>query len=126
MFVEKMQPTYAGVELTDTMETGCDRYGREIKERDVCPLPFITLGVLPNGDVQPCDNLYKPVILGNVHETSIVTMWNGDLLRNFRKQQLRGDRKKNPMCALCCAPNDVSHPEDVLDDDALEVLKKLK
>jgi radical SAM protein with 4Fe4S-binding SPASM domain len=125
MFIEKVQPTYDGVEFTDRLERSEDRYGRKIGKREICPLPFYMLGIFPNGDLQPCDNLYRPVILGNIHTKTIVDMWNSQTLRDFWKLQLQKKRSRHPKCSLCCAPDDVAHPEDVLDDAAELVLKKI-
>lgn len=125
MYVERMLPAYAGVAITDGMQVDYDRYGRKIAPRDVCPLAFYMLGVFPEGDVEPCDTIYKPVVLGNVHSERLVDMWRGEKLRNFWKQHLEGKRRDNPKCATCNAPDDVSHPEDILDDDAAELLRRL-
>lgn len=125
MFIEKVQPTYDGVEFTKGLEHSEDRYGRKIKKRKICPLPFYMLGIFPNGDVQPCDNLYRPVILGNVHKKVILDMWNSSKLHNFWRLQLQKKRNQHPKCSLCCAPDDVAHPEDVLDDVAEVVLDKI-
>ncbi len=122
MYIEKMLPAYEGVDLTKDMNVDYDRYGREHKKRKVCPLPFYMLGIFPNGDVEPCDTIYKPTVIGNVNEDSLVNMWNGDRLREFWKMQLKGERSCNIRCAACCAPDDVSHPEDVLDGDVDNLL----
>ncbi len=126
MFIEKVQPTYDGVEMTSELISNYDRYGRKIDKRLVCPLPFYMLGVFPDGDVQPCDNLYRPVILGNVHKITIKEMWFSEKLQNFWKMQLRKERLKDPKCSLCCAPNDVAHPKDILDNECSVLLEKLK
>jgi hypothetical protein len=52
-------------------------------------------------------------------------MWQGDKLREFWKMHLRGNRNDNPKCANCNAPDDVSHPEDILDQDAETLLQRL-
>lgn len=122
MYVERMLPAYAGVTLTDGMQVDYDRYGRKITHRKVCPLAFYMLGVFPEGDVEPCDTIYKPIILGNVHNKRLVDMWRGDELRQFRTQHLRGERHDNPKCANCNAPDDVAHLEDILDDEAEELI----
>ena len=83
------------------------------------------LGIFPNGDVEPCDTIYKPVVLGNVNETSLLEMWNGEKLKEFRKMHLLKNRYSNDKCRVCCAPDDVSHPEDELDSLASEVIKRL-
>lgn len=125
MYVEKMLPAYAGVPVTDGMNANYDRYGRAIGQRHVCPLAFYMLGIFPNGDVEPCDTIYKPIVLGNVHGTKLVDMWRGEALREFWLAQLRGERYSNEKCAKCNAPNDVSHPEDLLDEDASRLIQRL-
>lgn len=127
MYIEHMLPAYDGVELTKDMEIICDRYGGKTKKiNKVCPLAFYMLGVFPNGDVEPCDTIYKPIVLGNVHTGNIVDMWHSDKLRDFWLMQLEGNRAANKRCANCCAPNDVAHAEDYLDDDALAIIDRLK
>jgi radical SAM protein with 4Fe4S-binding SPASM domain len=125
MYVERMLPAYAGVSLTDGMQVDYDRYGRKVSHRKACPLAFYMLGVFPDGDVEPCDTIYKPIVLGNVHTDRLLNMWQGDKLREFWKLHLKGDRNSNPKCANCNAPDDVSHPEDILDDDASELILRL-
>jgi len=125
MFVEQCRPVYSGVEQTKDMLCSEDRYGRKHTPRLVCPLCFYMIGVHPNGDVAPCETIYKPEILGNVMEDTILHMWNGEKLRSFLRMQLRGERMHNPNCSRCCAPDDVAHPEDVLDGGEEELLRKI-
>lgn len=123
MYIEKMLPAYEGVDVTKDMNVDYDRYGRKHEKRKVCPLPFFMLGVFPNGDVEPCDTIYKPIIIGNINTDNLVDIWNSEKLRDFRKMQLEGKRCSNNKCSVCCAPDDVSHPEDILDEAAEELLK---
>jgi GTP 3',8-cyclase len=127
MYVEQCRPVYEGVAFTENIEgENKDRYGNEHIHRKVCPLCFFQLGVFPDGDVVPDDAIYKPVVLGNVHHGTLKDMWNGEKLRSFWHMQLRGERLMNPKCAVCCAPDDVSHPLDVLDDAAGEIIKRIE
>lgn len=116
MYIEQCRPVYSGVKMTEQMECKEDRYGREHEARMVCPLCFYMIGVHPNGDVAPCETIYKPITLGNVQTDRIFHMWNGEKNREFQKMQLRKERFQNPGCVRCCAPDDVAHPEDVLDE----------
>ncbi len=124
MFIEKCRPVYSGVDYLNITNIDSDRYGRVHKKRFVCPLPFYMLGVFPNGDVEPCDTIYKPIVLGNVNNDTLLDMWNGEKLKEFQIMQLKKERFENSKCAACCAPDDVAHPEDDLDDDANTILKK--
>lgn len=124
MFIEHCRAVYTGVDFTNQLTTTADRYGRTHTHREVCPLPFFMLGIFPNGDTEPCDAIYKPVILGNVHNMSLVQMWNGSKLQEFQKMQLRKERSCHKKCSSCCAPDDVSHPEDALDEAADDILNR--
>lgn len=123
MYIEKMLPAYEGVQMTQNMNVEYDRYGRKHEKRKVCPLPFFMMGIFPNGDVEPCDTIYKPIVIGNIHNESLSDIWNGSKLKEFQKMQLKGKRCMNKRCDSCCAPDDVSHPEDVLDYEAERLLK---
>ncbi len=121
MYIEQCQPVYSGVKRTEQMECRVDRYGREHAKRMVCPLCFYMIGVHPNGDVAPCETIYKPITLGNVYQDTLLQMWNGEKNREFQKMQFRKERFQNAGCRRCCAPDDVAHPEDELDGMEREV-----
>lgn len=122
--VEHCRPVYSGVTSTKGLTAETDRYGRAHAPRRVCPLCFYMLGVFPNGDVYPCETIYRPALLGNVHTHSLREIWEGSQLRAFRAAQLRGEKDKNPNCAKCCASDDVAHPEDELDASAALLLER--
>lgn len=124
MYIEQCRPVYSGVKRTEQMECKEDRYGREHKPRIVCPLCFYMIGVHPNGDVAPCETIYKPITLGNVHQDTLLQMWNGEKNRAFQKMQLRTERFQNAGCMRCCAPDDVAHPEDELDGMERELMER--
>lgn len=126
MYIEYCQRVYSGVKLTQEMEFhSTNRYGTTMPKQQVCALSFFMLGIHPNGDVIPCDTIYKPVILGNVHQEKLLAMWNGDILYNFRIGELKDGRFKNSECARCVTPDDVLREEDILDDDREMILEKM-
>ncbi|MGD9158489.1 MAG: radical SAM protein [Desulfobacteraceae bacterium] len=125
MFIEKVQKTYDGVKATDGLDINYDRQGRVIKKRKVCPLAFFMLGIQPNGNVKPCDSVYIPAVFGNVNSGSITDMWHSKRHLDFWKLQLTKKRYTNKYCSVCCAPDDVSQPEDVLDEYADIILERL-
>jgi radical SAM protein with 4Fe4S-binding SPASM domain len=127
MFIETCRPVYDGVEFTEEMRNNIiDRYGNSHEPRDVCPLCFFMLSVFPDGDVEPCDTIYKPIVLGNVHNETLKEMFLGEKLKEFQLMQLRKSRGTNPKCAVCVAPDDVSHPLDALDDSANKIIARLE
>ena len=126
VYVEQCRPVYSGVAATKGISAQSDRYGRPHRHRQVCPLCFFMLGIFPNGDVYPCETIYRPEYLGNVQEDRLVELWNSEKLRRFWRMQLEGRRDENPRCAQCCAPDDVSHPEDELDGAAEILLERFE
>lgn len=126
MFIDRIKPVYSGVPYTENeRDLSIDRYGNRHDKRLVCPQPFYMLSVWANGDVAPCDALYKACSLGNVREMPLRAMWESERRRNFCRLHLRGLREQEQACAQCCAPDDVQHEEDVLDYNRAELLERI-
>ncbi len=126
MYIDRVKPVYDGVSYEEKIgEVTTDRYGFPHKKRMVCPQPFYMLSVWPNGDVAPCDAIYKASPLGNVADATLFDMWSSAGLRKFRITQLNGMRLEDVACRRCCAPDDVSHPLDVLDGCENELAVRL-
>jgi GTP 3',8-cyclase len=127
MYIEKVKPVYDNVEFTKNIEDlTTDRYGNIHKPRIVCPLAFFSLAVWPNGDIAPCDAIYKPIVLGNVLSDKLSDIFNSPKANEFRLKLLNGEKNIMYGCHKCCAPDDVSHEKDVLDDYKEELLVKYK
>lgn len=70
--------------------------------RKVCPHPFYSMAVNFNGSVSVCCIDWGfDVIIGDVNKESIIDIWRGGKLRNFRILHLKGERKKIKICADC-------------------------
>lgn len=65
-----------------------------------CISPWTTVELMPNGDVTPCRD-YSDYIAGNIQESSIEEIWNGERLVKFRKV-LFENGGTFPICARCC------------------------
>ena len=126
MYVERIKPVYDGVAYEESVqEILTDRYGNDHEKRRVCPLAFYMLSLWPNGDVAPCDAIYRPLVLGNAAYDDLYDMWHSERLRDFQTMLLGGGRFDYPACRACCAPDDVSHPLDVLDGAEQEIMQRL-
>lgn len=126
MFIDRIKPVYSGVAYTERERNlSVDRYGNRHEKRLVCPQPFYMLSVWANGDVAPCDALYKACPLGNVATSTLRAMWESEKRRSFCRLHLEGRRAQDPACAQCCAPDDVQHEADVLDGKRAELLGKI-
>lgn len=125
MFIDKVKPVYDLVRYDNTAcDLSFDRYGERHDKRYICPQPFYMLSIWPDGSVYPCDALYKACSLGNVKSDTLFEMWNSLSLKHFRIKQLKLERFLHYSCKRCCAPDDVIHKEDVLDNFAEILLNK--
>jgi len=125
MYIEEVKPVYDTVGFTKDMDNLTrDRYGNYHEKREVCPLAFFTLSVWPNGDIAPCDAIYKPIVLGNVNQDDISKVFNNRKNNEFRLKLLNGEKNNMFGCNKCCAPDDVSHDKDELDSSKLELKEK--
>jgi len=70
--------------------------------KEVCPFPFYTLAVNVNGDVTVCCvDWLKATRVGNVFESTLKSIWDGEELRNFRRMHLLRVRRMNVSCRNC-------------------------
>jgi cyclic pyranopterin phosphate synthase len=126
MYIDKVKPVYNGVDYSGAdVDLSVDRYGNKHEKRKVCPQPFYMLSLWPNGDVTPCDALYKACNLGNIRDNTLVGMWQSAAHKEFCVLQLKGQRHLHGACKLCCAPDDVAHEEDVLDGHEEKIFERL-
>lgn len=61
------------------------QWGTPLKDFKVCPQTYYHMQINPDGNVVPCYNWEYPIILDNVTEDSLVNIWNGKKLEEFRK-----------------------------------------
>jgi radical SAM protein with 4Fe4S-binding SPASM domain len=119
--VERAGPIFPGVEYEPILE-GKDRsltqFGLPVSEVHVCPQPFFTLQINPDGNVVPCYSIAYPIIVGNCATQSIPEIWNGKKSQDFRLAMLDGAKSACGTCAEC---NIIKHrlfPEDNLNKEA--------
>lgn len=96
----------------------------ETTDRKVCPAPFYSMNVNFNGEVSACAvDWCHGTIIGNVNDNSMMDIWQGPQLKEFRLKHLSFRKNEIDACRKCAYIRnfiDLSH----LDDDATE-LKKL-
>ncbi len=100
-FVEYASNAYRNVEFTSKME-GNYIGEKPDKKIDVCHLPFYYMYVNWNGDISSCHLDYtKSICFGNINNESIVDIWNGKTMNQFRLMQLKKERYAHPVCGDC-------------------------
>lgn len=68
----------------------------------ICPLPFYRLVIHSNLDVSPCDaDSFHEVILGNLRETSLKDIWNGENLHKLQLAHLSKNFPEGHHCSSC-------------------------
>lgn len=85
----------------------CDKIHEHLPP-GICPAPFTTLIVNPDGRVGFCRERSNDDVVGNIKEESLWDIWNGEKLRSIRREFLEGnivtckkqinDRRCNNQC----------------------------
>ncbi len=121
-FVETIVPRYKHVDYSKMNYTDNNLSLRHEAKADICSIPFFSLSILSSGNVGPCCIDYcETIILGNINETSLFSIWNGGQLRNFRIDLLKKEYNY-PVCKGCKFTQYNGRIEDVIDEDAEQLL----
>lgn len=99
-------------------------HGQALQAVKVCPFSFYNLLINPDGDVTVCCADWKrKLVLGNLNIQTFDEIWNGELLRNFWIDMLKGDKNKYEMCSKCLLP--MYDCNDNIDEFAEVILERL-
>lgn len=133
IYVEHILPIYDGISYDDidkdiSKDTLNGRMNvHQTKVNKVCHRAFYRLRVRANGDVTAmCCDATRDVKYGNIYDSSLKDIWQGDVHKNFLKMQLEGKRFLHPYCKDCVMPNDIASEADVLDPWAEEILRRMQ
>ncbi len=83
-------------------EVNLRRYYTDHAERfgfDRCISIYQAAEVNSNGDVSPCRD-YHDYVVGNINETTLSELWNGEAYRSFRRSLSKEGLL--PVCSRCC------------------------
>lgn len=93
-------------------------------EKTACPLVLYMLTVNSNGDISVCnDDFAHYHQIGDVNNESLIDIWNGKRLRDFRLMHLEGRRHENAACKNC---DYCGALPDSIDADRLEYAERLR
>ncbi len=123
--VEHLIPAVDKIDYTKIGATELTQNGVKVAEAEVCPQPFYMLQLNPDGKVVSCCAMETAFEAGDVWEESLFDIWNGEKLRQFRRQQLLGRKSVFPVCVKCRQYRYAMFREDVLDGDAEEILMRI-
>lgn len=123
--VENAVPIMPGVDYDNVLSTAdknTTQFGLPLSDIQVCPQPFFTMQINPDGKIVPCYQISYPAIMGDVNHQTMQEIWNGEAYRTFRRAMLDGRKQVNDICAQCHFIQYRLFPEDDL-QEATERLK---
>lgn len=97
-------------------------YGQPIKEVSVCPYPFYSFSINPEGLASLCFlDWSRKLVIGDVRSQTVREIWDGQELQQYRIMFLEGKRKGHPICGNCGQmthgqPDDIDTYADMLLD----------
>ncbi len=124
--IEHAVPIHSGVDYKNVLKDRgmpFTQFGLAVSEIKVCPQPFFTMQINPDGKVVPCYSFEYPAIMGDCNKETVRQIWNGSKFRSFRHTMLEGTKKASDVCAKCSINRYRIFPEDVLDNDAKRLEK---
>jgi radical SAM protein with 4Fe4S-binding SPASM domain len=89
-----------------------------------CPLVLYMLTVNSNGNISICnDDAFHWHKIGNANNETLMDIWHGNRLREFRLMHLTGRKHENPACSTC---DYVKVLPDSIDSDREEYARRLR
>jgi radical SAM protein with 4Fe4S-binding SPASM domain len=126
MAIEHAVPIHSGVDYDNLLGKSAPavtQFGLPVAPVTICPQPFFTMQINPDGKVVPCYSFEYPGIMGDCNTQSVYDIWNGETFRQFRRRMLDGIHGASAPCENCSIIKYRLFPEDDL-KDAAEQLKK--
>lgn len=126
IWIDHIVPVWAGWgELDNRFERQqAGLHGQAIREIKVCPFPFYSLTIAPDGVVNVCcSDWRRKLVIGDLKRQSLMDIWNGELLRKFWIDMLSGNKNQYEMCAQCVYP--MYNSTDNIDAYAEDILKRM-
>jgi radical SAM protein with 4Fe4S-binding SPASM domain len=110
-------------DITPNKELGV--YGQPLTHVDVCPYIFYSFCIQYDGVVSACFlDWNRQLVIGNVHKSSLLDIWEGDPLKDLKTLMVTKKRKTHPICSRC---NQLEAGQPVnIDHLAKNLLRKLQ
>lgn len=126
IFIDNVVPLWSDFdEVNAVVGKGGGVHGQKIKNVTVCPYPFYSLIINSDGDVTVCCADWKrKLVLGNLQGKSLLEIWQGNELRHFWIQMLKGNKNQYEMCAKCFLP--MYDCNDNIDEFRQVILERLE
>jgi len=119
--IEHVVPIHSGVDYENVLKDRdmlVTQFGLSVSEVKICPQPFFTLQINPDGKIVPCYSFEYPGIMGDCKKQSVREIWSSKKFQYFRRKMLDGAENVGDVCANCNIIKYRMFPEDDLKDDA--------
>jgi len=126
--IEHAVPIHPGVDFEKILkerDSAVTQFGLPAAEVQICPQPFFTMQINPDGKVVPCYSFEYPGIMGDCNKYPVPEIWNAKAFQQFRRRMLSGVKNVNDICANCKMIKYRLFPEDVITNDDAKRLKEL-
>lgn len=125
--IETTVPIFPGVEFNKELEYDQNKltqFGLPITNTTICPQPFYTMQINPDGKVVGCHSIPYPEILADCNIEKLNEIWNGKAFNTFRYKMLNGLKNICDVCSQCNIMNYRLFPEDDISGE-VEKLKEI-
>ena len=86
--VENAVPIMPGVNYDKVLNNNgksATQFGLPLSDIQVCPQPFFTMQINPDGKVVPCYQISYPAIMGDANHQTMLEIWNGEAIDSHRR-----------------------------------------
>ena len=114
--IEKAVPIFPDVSYNETLKqtASTTQFGTKVIDTEICPQPFYTLQINPDGKVVGCYSVTYPEILGDCNTETVTQIWNGKKYNDFRRRMLNGMASVCDVCRDCTIKTYRMQPEDCI------------
>jgi len=120
--IESVGPIYPNVELNAQLQDiQITQFGLPYYELKICPQPFFSMQINPDGNVVPCYSVDYPVIIGNCYHESLQEIWSGKQFNNFRIDILTHFKDACRACQNC----HINEHRSFVSDDLMSIRQPL-
>lgn len=127
--IEHIVPCFSKVDYgqVEGMSDKLSRYSIEEKRVKVCSLLFYKVNIKQDGKVTLCTMMGLSDQGMNIHENSLVDIWNGEARNRKILKNLRGIMDMEmELCKTCNLKNDFAYEEDYLDPYVEEIIRRME
>lgn len=126
MFIDNVIPLWSDFEEAKKLTRNTEGlHGQKLQNVMVCPYPFYSLLINPDGEVTVCCADWKrKLVVGDLTKQSMPEIWHGKALRDFWRDLCRGNKNQYEMCSKCVLP--MYDCNDNIDEFAQDLLERLE